>query len=301
MRRGFGDVAEAGRRTWPFSRRVSRLRLEPAWRQESWIGRLPRGAGIVASVLYLAAFSAYGMVISGRTAEVTNEVTTSLGFGVQMVRISGQRETDEQEVLDLLGVSRHVSLLLYDVDKARDRLKAIPWISDVSIMKLFPDKLSVQITERVPYAIWQPDATVRPALVDESGDIVATGVDPRFARLPRVIGVGSESRAHEAVDLVEAAPALKDKVKAAVLVSGLRWDVFLDNGVRLMLPEKEPGRALAEIARLDAESGLLGRDITIVDMRLADRMVVRLTDEAKTARDKLLAEQAKARKKERRA
>jgi Cell division septal protein len=272
----------------------------PSWLPLAFLAALPRGTGLVASALVLAGFSGYGMAISGRTAEVMNETTASLGFGVEIVRISGQRETNEMEVLELLGVSRHISLLMYDVDKARSRLKAIPWIADVSIMKLFPDKLSVEITERVPFAIWQPDASTSPALVDEAGDMVATEVDPRFARLPRVIGVGAESRAREVVDMLDQLPALKRRFKAAMLVSGLRWDIFLDDGLRLMLPEREPTRALAELVRLDEERRLFSADVLQIDMRLADRMVVRLSDEAKAERDKRLADEAKARKKEQR-
>ncbi|SON56514.1 Cell division protein FtsQ [Hartmannibacter diazotrophicus] len=301
VRRGFGIEPKGRLRAGLGLPRLSRLSLRPAALENSLLGRLPRGAGIAASILFLGSFAAYGMVISGSTKRVVNDFSTEVGFGIQVVRISGQRQTSEQEILDLLGVSKHVSLLLYDVDKARNRVKAIPWISEVSIMKLFPDKLAVTISERVPYAIWQPDASVEPAIVDESGDIVATYVDPRFAGLPRVIGVGAENRAGEIKDLFSSVPTLRSRIKASVLVSGLRWDIFLTNGVRIMLPERDPQRALEEVARLDRESGLLSKSITTVDMRMSDRMVVRLTDEAKTWRDEMLAAEAKARKREQRA
>ncbi|MBH0236694.1 cell division protein FtsQ/DivIB [Methylobrevis albus] len=294
MRRGFGTERTGGL----FGRGgVSRLKRTTTWRQAGFLADLPRGSGVAASVLWLAACAGYGIALSGTSAEVFNDATAKLGFGIQAVQISGQRETDEQEVLDLMGVSPHKSLFLYDVDTARERLRAIPWIADVSVMKLFPDKLTVTLVERVPYAIWQPSAAVAPALIDETGDIVAGAVDARFAQLPRVVGAGAERRVAEAMGILEQAPALKDRVRASVLISGRRWDVVLDNDVRLMLPEVEPGRALAEIARLQRESKLVDRDITLVDMRLADRMVVRLSEEAKEARDKLIAERIKARKK----
>ncbi len=39
-------------------------------------------------------------------------------------------------------------------------------------------------------------------------------------------------------------------------------------------------RALADVVTMDAENGLLARDIAMIDLRLQDRVVVRLTDEA---------------------
>jgi cell division protein FtsQ len=82
-----------------------------------------------------------------------------------------------------------------------------------------------------------------------------------------------------------------------MLVSHRRWDLFLDNGVQVMLPADDPAGAVMELERVGMASGLLDRDITIVDMRLPDRMVVRLSDTAKVARDELVAARNKAMKK----
>ena len=60
-----------------------------------------------------------------------------------------------------------------------------------------------------------------------------------------------------------------------MLVSDRRWDLFLDNGVQVMLPEVNAQKAVTELQETDKESGLLDRDITVVDLRLPDRLVVR--------------------------
>ena len=68
----------------------------------------------------------------------------------------------------------------------------------------------------------------------------------------------------------------KSRVKAQMLIAGRRWDVRLDNGVTIQLPEGDPAEALAKLAEVDSATGLLSKDIELVDMRLSDRMVVRL-------------------------
>jgi cell division protein FtsQ len=78
-----------------------------------------------------------------------------------------------------------------------------------------------------------------------------------------------------------------------VLISGARWNVVLDNGVELMLPVEKPAAALATVARLDTEKRLLSREITTVDMRLPDQMIVRLDEKGLAARKNLLKERAK--------
>ncbi len=98
----------------PGRRGVSRLHRQPVWRAAGFLGRLPRGIGVTASVAYLAAWGVFGMVYSGRTLEVVNDTTAELGFKVAAVRITGQRELDEIDVLDTLSIHSGQSLFLYD-------------------------------------------------------------------------------------------------------------------------------------------------------------------------------------------
>ena len=65
-----------------------------------------------------------------------------------------------------------------------------------------------------------------------------------------------------------------------VYVGQRRWDVALDRNQRLMLPERDPVRALERIIGLDQAQDLLARDIEAVDMRLENRITLRLGDEA---------------------
>jgi Cell division septal protein len=80
------------------------------------------------SIAYLLAWGAYGMVLSGRTVEVLNDTTAELGFRISAVRITGQREIDEGDVLDTLSIHSGQSLFFYDATAARERLQSIPWV-----------------------------------------------------------------------------------------------------------------------------------------------------------------------------
>ncbi|BBE74512.1 cell division protein FtsQ/DivIB [Oharaeibacter diazotrophicus] len=280
----------------PGRRGVARLHRQPVWRAAGFLGRLPRGAGLTASVLYLIACGAYGMVYSGKTEEVFNDTTSELGFRVSAVRITGQRELDEIDVLDTLSIHSGQSLFFYDAQGARDRLAGNPWISNVSVMKFYPDKLRVIIEERTPAALWQKSLDEPVEIVDGAGKVITDHLEARFVKLPRVIGDGAETRVHEITGLLDDAPDVQKRVRASMLVSHRRWDLFLDNGVQVMLPERNPEAALAELQRLEHDGGLLDRDLTLVDLRLSDRLVVRLTDTAKAARDELVQARTKAMK-----
>ncbi|MBE0693726.1 MAG: cell division protein FtsQ, partial [Aquamicrobium sp.] len=128
------------------------------------------------------------------------------------------------------------------------------------------------------------------SLIEADGRVIAPLSGSRHAALPLVVGRGADTPAADFVARVAVYPDLAARVRGYVRVSERRWDLRLDNGVTVKLPEHGADAALAELVALDARHGLLSRDIETVDMRLADRLVVRLSPDAATAREAALKE-----------
>jgi cell division protein FtsQ len=82
-------------------------------------------------------------------------------------------------------------------------------------------------------------------------------------------------------------------MKAAVFVGERRWNLRLKDGLDVRLPENDVGNALAALTRMDKEDRLFSRDITAIDMRLTDRLTVRLSEDAAKAREDLFKDKSK--------
>ena len=65
------------------------------------------------------------------------------------------------------------------------------------------------------------------------------------------------------------------------------------------MPQDNIDAALADLVKMDEESGLLSRDIVAIDMRLGDRVTVRLSDEAAEQRKVMTGGKGRSGKKER--
>ena len=118
----------------------------------------------------------------------------------------------------------------------------------------------------------------------------------RFAALPLVVGAGAAGRARAFLGRLEEYPAIREQVRACVLVAERRWNLKLKNGVDVRLPENDVERALDTLAGLDRDKRLLSRDILAVDLRSPDRVVVRLSDAAGQAREDALKDKKNKRK-----
>ena len=163
-------------------------------------GRLPRGLGIVAAMLLVIAAVAYGAIKGERVSDAIahlkdgrDALANAAGFRVAQWSIAGRRQLTEQDVLSLAGVSDRTSLLFLDVEEARARLKASPWIAEAAVRKLYPAHLQVNIEEREPFALWQRDGKV--FVIAGDGIVLAPLTDRRFATLPLVVGPGAEKKA----------------------------------------------------------------------------------------------------------
>ncbi|MBX3568437.1 MAG: cell division protein FtsQ/DivIB [Rhizobiaceae bacterium] len=243
----------------------------------------PRFAATMISAALFAAAGLYGAYLGGLMPEVAQAVTARTGFAVDQVRVVGHRETSEIDVLEKLDLSGWTSLIGFDVDKARDRVAELPWVEGASVRKVYPEMLEVRIQERVPFAIWQHGGEL--SIIGAAGNVIVPFTGGRHAGLPLVVGAGAAERAKDFVDKIARFPSIAARVKGYVLVSQRRWNLFLDNGLTVKLPAQGEDAALAALVDMARDKDLFRRDVASVDMRLADRVVVRLSTEAMEARE----------------
>jgi len=268
-----------------------------------WVLRIaqlpaPPGLGAAASVLLLAATLGYGVVAGGHVATIVDwlqdardSAANRAGFRIAAISLTGAKEVSREEVLTTAGVTGRASLLFLDAAAARTRLLANPWIADAAVLKLYPDRLQIAITERQAFALWQKDGRV--SVIAADGTVLEPFIEDRYLGLPLVVGRGAQRQAKDFLAIVERYPDIRSAVRASVLVAERRWNLRLNNGIDVHLPEADVAQALERLVALDRDNKLLSREIVAVDLRLSDRVTVRLSDAAAQARDDALKDKKK--------
>jgi cell division protein FtsQ len=259
---------------------------------------LPRRVGISMTVLLLVGSCGFGIVKGGHlqdfitaVSDARNAMANSAGFRITSVAINGRKQLSQDEILAIGGVSGRSSLLFLDADVVRDKLKANPWIADATVLKLYPGRLMIEITERQAFALWQEAG--RLSVIAADGALLEPYVSRRFLSLPLVVGKGADTQARDFLALLARYPQVNSVTRAAILVGERRWNLRLKDGLDIRLPEQDVGNALAALTKLDKEDRLFSKDIVAVDMRLPDRLVVQLSDDAAKAREDLFKDKKK--------
>jgi len=252
------------------------------WRKQR---RMLRGAlaggGLIAVVVLLGALL-HTLGHGADWRERFGNATASLGLRVQDIVIEGRQKTPEPLLWAALGVGRGDPILAFSVADARTRLETINWVQSATVERLLPGTILVRLVERSPIAVWQHDG--RFALIDRDGNTVTDSDVATFAgQLPLVVGLGAPKAAAPLIDALAAQPVLQGRVVAAVRVGERRWNLRMNNGTDVLLPEGAEAQALAKLVELQASHALLDRPLQAVDLRLPDRLVVRpLPDPSRT-------------------
>jgi cell division protein FtsQ len=165
---------------------------------------------------------------------------------------------------------------LVDVAGIRRRLLGYGWVKDARVSRRLPDSLVIDIVERKPAALWQNEGQL--ALIDSEGVVLDRVPVDKMPDLPLLIGPGANAEEEQLSHLMAAVQTLKPQLASATWVGLRRWDLSFQSGETVALPEGEEAAkaALTKFARVDKESGLLGRGIVRFDLRVPGKMIVRL-------------------------
>ena len=211
------------------------------------------------------------------------------GLGIQQVSIEGHRFTSDDDIWDAAWLDEPQSLVGFDTFAAENRIRNLPWIASARIVRRPPDGLDIEVSERLPFAVWRREGPSKAAavgvarahLIDASGRVLAP-VGTRQGQgqgqgqgLPVVVGDGAAGAASSLMTLLKGYPEVRERLDTAVRVGGQRWTLRLTGGFELLLPADNPAEALDRLIGLASRHRLFERDLVLIDLRAPGKLSVR--------------------------
>lgn len=273
--------AASGKARKPTRSDASARRLKAGSPRLRWALRLSLSGLALAFLVGLGVLAWVSGWADRQVAAVESSLTAlsvESGFRVEEVLVTGRQASDPVALLAALGADRGDPILAIDLRQSREDILALPWVREAAVRRRLPDTILIQISEREPLAIWQRETRLH--LIDQEGTVVPVPNLRPFVHLPLVIGDDAPRQVADLLAALDTVPTLAGRVTASVRVSARRWDLHLDNGVRVHLPEDGYGAALERLEEMERESGLVDRDILAIDLRLGDRVVIQTSPSA---------------------
>ncbi len=256
-----------------YDRRRDRRRSLPIdWRRRARFAAAGAGGLAVLGLGWLGLDGWYGRQIAA-IVDGLYAASAGAGLSVEDVLVEGRKRTPRETLLGTLGLGRGEPILAFDPHLAKARLEALPWVREATVERRLPNTVYLRLTEREPLALWQYKG--RLAVIDQGGEVIAGAQAAAFAKLPLLVGEDAPRHAQALLAILDRQPDLRVRVAAAIRVQGRRWNIRLDDGIDVRLPEVDAAAAWGELARLQREHEVLQRDVVTIDLRLPDRLILR--------------------------
>ncbi len=219
-------------------------------------------------------------VLSGAAARAQHRIHESIldisaewGFAVRTILVDGRVYTDPDTLKAMINMERGDPVFAFEPAAAKEMIERLAWVKKAHVERRLPDTLYIRLEERVPLALWQRNR--RLSLIDAEGIVLTEQDLQRWKDLLIVIGDEAPEKTAALLAMLEAEPSIRERVEAATLIGGRRWDLKLKSGADVKLPEDGLGVALRRLAVNHEEEAILDKDVLSIDVREEGRITVR--------------------------
>ncbi len=232
---------------------------------------------IFLTLIVLIAYGFHSGYFQSQKEKLENNFHQSMqhaGFAVTDIFIDGRVRTSLSDIKKALHVQQGMPMTEVNMQEIFDNLRQLPWIKHVQIHRKLPNLLYVRILEKTPIALWQKDGKHHP--IDEEGNIINTSAKG-LEYLVITVGDDAPKNAPELINEISQYQELARRTMSAVRIGGRRWNLILDHitdGLIIELPEDNIHEALERLSVLNEKHHLLNRQLSLIDLRLPDRLIV---------------------------
>lgn len=202
-----------------------------------------------------------------------NQFKLSAYFPIKTVRVYGVNRTDRLEVQELLMPLVNRGFFTINLEYIRDRLTQMPWVSSLSVKRIWPDKIEVTVIEKNAVARWNQES-----LLSTAGEIFTPKPETYPEHLPQLLGPDGQQIVmlryfHQINRLLT---PLHAKISYLELTPYFTWKLTLNNGIALQVGHKDILTRLDHFVRVYPKIvGSRASDIEYVDLRYPNGMAVR--------------------------
>ncbi len=208
---------------------------------------------------------------------------TAPRFAVAAIEVQGTHRMSPTDVLSAAGILPGENLFRLDADRVVARLLRLPPVKRALVIRAFPNRVTLVVEERVPFALAQAG---RLYWLDEEG--VSLGPEPRAVspRLPVISGIDPEEARHggSAADRARGAVSLvRSMLRTGSPLSREISEIdmggpdgpvlYTVEGVEVRLGNADWEDRLARLDGVLAQFRSLGEPVEYVDLRFRGQVV----------------------------
>ena len=200
----------------------------------------------------------------------------NLGFVVKKIDIIGLKNLDKNQIIKNISYYDCLNLLCLNLKQTKQKLENIAWIESVKLNLDLPSGLRIVINEEKASFILKKEEYF--SVLNFEGKVLESGpyLNLKYSNLLVLDGNGVKNNIYDLIKILDTSPELAKNITDATLISKRRWSLIYDSNIIIDLPEIEPEKAFKQISDLNKKHGLLSNKLEKIDLRLDNRMIIKM-------------------------
>ena len=208
-------------------------------------------------------------------------------FNFSVVNITGIERVKKQEIIDIiknfddgknfminknLSDSQAIPLAQNLIDEIKSK---ILWIDKITIKRIMPDIINIQVIEYKPFAIWLDND--KKFIIDKDGNPVPFleeyETSEEFKNMIILSGKNANKNVKSLFNILSIDAELSKEIYSANWVGNRRWDIRFFDGLLVKLPEDNIAEAWENLLKL-YELSNIDKSIKSIDLRVAGKIYI---------------------------
>ena len=203
--------------------------------------------------------------------EFINKLLIENGFTIKNVDIKGTYHLDQKNILKIINSYNKKNIFNVSLKNIYNEIKQNTWVEEVSIKKIYPNTLEIDLIEKEPIAIWQNKSVYH--LITKNGEIISEANLNNFKKhLPIIIGRNAHKNVYSILQILNIDKNLTKNIWSLTFVNERRWDIHFNQGLTIRLPSTSVKEAWEKIILLSKKFNILSLDLTELDLRSSNNV-----------------------------
>tara|TARA_B100001057_G_scaffold497979_1_gene603645 strand:+ start:1004 stop:1663 length:660 start_codon:yes stop_codon:yes gene_type:complete len=208
------------------------------------------------------------LFITLTTYKPNSNLTPKFNNLIETIKIDNNIVLDKEEIEQKINFLYSENLFFLNIEDIEKRLKKIDFIESFTIKKIYPNKLNLIISEKKPIAILY--LKKKKFYISDKGDIINFKDIEIYNNLPTVFG-DRQMFFTLYKDLQSIKFPIK-KIKSFYFFESNRWDLKMDDGKLIKLPNKDYIYSLKNF--ITAKDDINLNNYKIFDYRIKDQLIL---------------------------
>lgn len=187
------------------------------------------------------------MVLAGAVFVVT-WVSDPTTLPIRSVRVEGTfKYLDVEQLQKVVESNLEGGFFDLDIQSIQDAVKTLGWVDQVSVRRIWPDTVSIRVTEHVPLARWK-----KSGLINKRGEWFDVAQDQSVKMLPEFSGPEGRSLklTEHYRDIMEILNPVGLDIALLTMDQRRTWEISLSNGINIKLGKSEIESRLKRFVRI---------------------------------------------------